>query len=73
MNVQSKITSFQMLKSSNKSALFFIIFQSEEEGKPVIGVYSNFDPTPDAQTLYKAMKGLGELTPATCVNSMLCL
>lgn len=38
----------------------------------MIGVYSNFDPTPDAQTLYKAMKGLGELTPATCVNSMLC-
>ncbi|NXJ07113.1 ANXA8 protein, partial [Odontophorus gujanensis] len=31
----------------------------EEEGKPVIGVYSNFDPAPDAQTLYKAMKGLG--------------
>lgn len=35
------------------------LIQSEEEGKPVIGVYSNFDPTPDAQTLYKAMKGLG--------------
>lgn len=64
---------FRCWEAVTKSALFFIIFQSEEEGKPVIGVYSNFDPTPDAQTLYKAMKGLGELTPATCVNSMLCL
>ncbi|XP_054238092.1 annexin A8-like isoform X2 [Indicator indicator] len=43
---------------------------SEAEGISVIGA-SNFDPTPDAQTLYKAMKGLGELTPTTCVNSIL--
>lgn len=72
MSLQSKIPSLQVLKSSNKCSIF-LIFQSEEEGKPVIGVYSNFDPAPDAQTLYKAMKGLGELTPVTCVNSMLCL
>lgn len=70
MSVQSRVPSLQVLKSSNKKVIF-LIFQSEEEGKPVIGVYSNFDPTPDAQTLYKAMKGLGELTPATSVNSML--
>ncbi|XP_065494836.1 annexin A8-like [Caloenas nicobarica] len=31
---------------------------SEAEGKSVTGVL-NFDPVPDAQTLYKAMKGLG--------------
>ncbi|KFW11943.1 Annexin A8, partial [Eurypyga helias] len=31
---------------------------SEAEGKSVTGAL-NFDPTPDAQTLYKAMKGLG--------------
>uniref|UniRef100_A0A8B9G2Q7 Annexin n=1 Tax=Amazona collaria TaxID=241587 RepID=A0A8B9G2Q7_9PSIT len=31
---------------------------SEAEGKSVAGAL-NFDPTPDAQTLYKAMKGLG--------------
>lgn len=72
MSLQSKIPSLQVLKSSNKCSIF-LIFQSEEEGKPVIGVYLNFDPAPDAQTLYKAMKGLGELTPVTCVNSMLCL
>ncbi|KFP51019.1 Annexin A8 [Cathartes aura] len=31
---------------------------SEAEGKSMIGAL-NFDPAPDAQTLYKAMKGLG--------------
>ncbi|KFU91655.1 Annexin A8-like 2 [Chaetura pelagica] len=31
---------------------------SEAEGKSVMGAL-NFDPAPDAQTLYKAMKGLG--------------
>ncbi|NXE21650.1 ANXA8 protein, partial [Ardeotis kori] len=30
----------------------------EAEGRSVIGAL-NFDPAPDAQTLYKAMKGLG--------------
>lgn len=30
----------------------------------------NFNAAPDAQTLYKAMKGLGELTPTTYVNFM---
>lgn len=53
-----------------KSPVFFF-FQSEEEGRSVTGAL-NFDPAPDAQTLYKAMKGLGELTPTTC-NSMFCL
>uniref|UniRef100_A0A8B9S4Y0 Annexin n=1 Tax=Apteryx owenii TaxID=8824 RepID=A0A8B9S4Y0_APTOW len=33
----------------------------EEESRFVTGALS-FDPKPDAQTLYKAMKGLGELT-----------
>lgn len=54
-----------------KSPTFFFFFQSEAEGKSVAGAL-NFDPTPDAQTLYKAMKGLGELTPNSCVNSMFC-
>lgn len=52
------------------SVVFFLIFQSEAEGVSVTGAL-NFDPVPDAQTLYKAMKGLGELTPSICVNSML--
>uniref|UniRef100_A0A8C6ZMR1 Annexin n=1 Tax=Nothoprocta perdicaria TaxID=30464 RepID=A0A8C6ZMR1_NOTPE len=34
---------------------------SEEEGRSVTGVL-RFDPKPDAETLYKAMKGLGELS-----------
>lgn len=55
-----------------KSPVFFFLFQSEAEGRSVTGAL-NFDPVPDAQTLYKAMKGLGELTPTTCVNSMFCL
>lgn len=48
-----------------KSPVFFFFFQSEAEGKSVMGAL-NFDPTPDAQTLYKAMKGLGELTTTAC-------
>lgn len=69
----SKILFLQLMKSSGgKSCIFFFFFQSEAEGKSVMGAL-NFDPTPDAQTLYKAMKGLGELTPTTCVNSMFCL
>lgn len=47
----------------------FFFFQSEAEGKSVAGTL-NFNAAPDAQTLYNAMKGLGELTPTTYVNSM---
>lgn len=52
-----------------KSHVFFFFFQSEAEGRSVAGAF-NFNAAPDAQTLYKAMKGLGELTPTTYVNSM---
>lgn len=45
-----------------ESRVFFFFFQSEAEGRSVAGTL-NFDAAPDAQILYKAMKGLGELTP----------
>lgn len=36
--------------------------QVEQEGVSVKGS-SHFNPDPDAETLYKAMKGIGELPP----------
>lgn len=65
-----EILFLQLVKAVVKYAVFWVFFQSEAEGVAVTGAL-NFDPAPDAQTLYKAMKGLGELTPATCVNSVL--
>ncbi|NWX37970.1 ANXA8 protein, partial [Notiomystis cincta] len=38
--------------------VFFFFFQSEAEGRSVAGAL-NFNAAPDAQILYKAMKGLG--------------
>lgn len=39
--------------------------QVEQEGVSVKGS-SLFNPDPDAETLYKAMKGIGELPPMAC-------
>lgn len=39
--------------------------QVEQEGVSVKGS-SLFNPDPDAETLYKAMKGIGELPPVAC-------
>lgn len=47
-----------------ESLVFFFFFQSEAEGRSVAGAL-NFNAAPDAQTLYKAMKGLGELIPTS--------
>lgn len=55
----------------------WILLQVEQEGVSVKGS-SHFNPDPDAETLYKAMKGIGEwasvaLPPKCCDSLGLCL
>uniref|UniRef100_A0A8D0L6S7 Annexin n=1 Tax=Sphenodon punctatus TaxID=8508 RepID=A0A8D0L6S7_SPHPU len=40
----------------------YVLFQQENDSSSMRGI-SGFDPAPDVQDLYKAMKGFGKLTP----------